>query len=66
VRSIYTVDDDASADQIGAKAAALRVLAARGVSVPAWFAVSPAAFEQSLSPDTRRALDDTSTTTASH
>jgi pyruvate,water dikinase len=66
VRSIYTVDDDASADQIGAKAAALRVLAARGVSVPAWFAVSPAAFEQSLSPDTRRALYDTSTTTASH
>ena len=64
MRCIYAAGDKASVEKIGSKAAALSALAPVGVSIPDWFVVSPAAFEQSLSPDMRRALSATSPTTA--
>ncbi|TNF87869.1 MAG: phosphoenolpyruvate synthase [Gammaproteobacteria bacterium] len=63
MRWIYTAEDNADIEQIGAKAAALSALAGNDVSIPDWFVVSPAAFDDSLSPDKRRALGEITTTT---
>ncbi len=50
------VTDVADRRQLGGKAAALAALRSAHLPIPAWFAVSPAAFEASVSPDQRLAL----------
>ena len=67
-RAAYILDgasgDDRSDDRsggrsnLGGKAAALADLAGSGLPIPAWFVVSPTAFDASLTRDQRAALDN--------
>jgi phosphohistidine swiveling domain-containing protein len=56
MRYVIRPGDAADRRQLGGKAAALAALRSAGLPIPAWFAVAPAAFEASLSPDQRRAI----------
>jgi pyruvate,water dikinase len=49
MKLILTAQDAPDARQMGGKAAALAELASHGLPIPAWFVISPAAFDISLS-----------------
>lgn len=57
---IRSAADPADRSSMGGKAAALAELSGAGFPVPAWFVVSPAAFESSLTDDQRRQLGEVS------
>ncbi|MCY3666824.1 MAG: PEP-utilizing enzyme [Gemmatimonadetes bacterium] len=53
---VLSFSDGVDLSRMGGKAAALSSLADTGLKIPAWFAITPAAFEASLSSAQRRAL----------
>ena len=53
---VLSFSDGVDLSRMGGKAAALSSLADTGLNIPAWFAITPAAFEASLSSAQRRAL----------
>ena len=53
---VLSSSDGVDLSRMGGKAAALSSLAGTGLRIPAWFVISPAAFEAGLSPDQRQAL----------
>ena len=53
---VVSCSDGADLGRMGGKAAALSSLAEAGMSIPAWFVITPAAFEASLSPAQHRTL----------
>ena len=53
---VRSFSDGVDLGRMGGKAAALSSLADTGLKIPAWFVITPAAFEASLSPAQRRAL----------
>ena len=53
---VLSLSDGVDLGRMGGKAAALSSLAGTGMKIPAWFVISPAAFEAGLSLDQRRTL----------
>ncbi|MXX36207.1 MAG: phosphoenolpyruvate synthase [Gemmatimonadetes bacterium] len=53
---VLSHSDGADLSRMGGKAAALSSLSGTGMKIPAWFVISPAAFEAGLSARQRRAL----------
>lgn len=53
---VLSSSDGVDLSRMGGKAAALSSLSGTGMEIPAWFVISPAAFEAGLSPAQRRAL----------
>ena len=57
MRWIITPDDNADIEMLGGKAASLAQLADTGLSIPAWFVISPAAMRACLTPAQRSIFD---------
>ena len=53
---VFSHSDGVDLSRMGGKAAALSSLSGTGMKIPAWFVISPAAFEAGLSPGQSRAL----------
>ena len=53
---VLSFSDGVDLSRMGGKAAALSALAGTGLNIPAWFVITPAAFEASLSPAQRSTL----------
>ena len=53
---VLSLSDGVDLGRMGGKAAALSSVAGTGMKIPAWFVITPAAFEASLSPAQHRAL----------
>src|SRR5688572_6717025 len=58
MKLVRSAADPADPSSMGGKAAALARLAGAGFPVPAWFVVSPEAFDSSLTDDQRRQIDE--------
>lgn len=63
-RLLVTMDEPATAAELGGKAAALAALGRQGLPVPPWLVLTPAAFEASLDAAQRRLVESGTATAA--